>query len=220
MLKAVVFDLDGVLINSEPYYFEQKLNYFHESGLHVTAAQVKALYGQNLRQVWQMLFPAATSEQYRRWQAGYIAYKQQHPMNYQARLNPEAIPTLTALKQMNLKLALASASDMVAINNMFQHTGIGTFFDQVISGQQFPKSKPDPAIYLATLKQLKLPAEAVLAVEDSEVGIKAARGAKIAVAALKPLTDDFIIDQSGANFKVAHLKDLVQLATRLKAETK
>lgn len=220
MLKAVVFDLDGVLINSEPYYFEQKLNYFHEAGLNVTAAQVKALYGQNLRQVWQTLFPNATSAQYTQWQAGYVAYKKQHPMDYHARLNPDAIPTLAGLKQLGLKLALASASDMTAIEHVFEHTGLGSYFDKVTSGQQFPKSKPDPAIYLATLAQLNLPASDVLAVEDSEVGITAARAAKIAVAALKPLTDDFVIDQSQADFKVTRLTDLVSLAAQLKAETK
>lgn len=220
MLKAVVFDLDGVLINSEPYYFEQKLNYFHEAGLKVTAEQVKALYGQNLRQVWQTLFPEATPEQYAQWQAGYVTYKKQHPMDYRARLNPDAVPTLAKLKQLGLQLALASASDMAAIENVFQHTGIGQFFDKVTSGQQFPRSKPDPAIYLATLSQLQLPASDVLAVEDSEVGITAACAAKIKVAALKPLTDDFVIDQSQADFKVSHLTNLVQLAADLKADTK
>ena len=81
-------------------------------------------------------------------------------------------------------------------------------FDAIVSGEQFVKSKPDPQIYCHTAQMLHVPCSACLAVEDSTVGITAARAAGMFVLAKRDTRFNF--DQSQAHAPISRLKELLE----------
>lgn len=111
------------------------------------------------------------------------------------------------LKDRNLKIAIASSSERKEILRMVEECGIASCIDFVISGEECVQSKPDPEIYIRAIKALELLETEVLAVEDSALGIRAAKAAGVTVAALEPR--DYYIDQSEADCKVNDLIEII-----------
>lgn len=106
-------------------------------------------------------------------------------------LNPHVLYVLPKLKAKGYKLAIASSSSMENIKKVTRQCGIASYFDCMVSGVDFKESKPDPAIYLETLRRLNLKPEEVIAIEDSTYGIQACIGANIRVIAKEDNRYDF-----------------------------
>ncbi|KRN29326.1 HAD family sugar phosphatase [Lactobacillus selangorensis] len=213
-IEAVIFDMDGVLVNSEPYYFDRRREYFQQVGLHLTEQQLLDLVGGNLRDLWPQLLPGRTAAQYQQLQDGYRDYKAADPIDYRKRVNPDAKPTLDWLHAHDFKVGLASSSDLNAINAMLTANHFEDEFDVVVSGMSFTRSKPDPEIYLNTMQQMHVAPEQAMAVEDSETGIAAGEAAGMTVAALAPMDARFTDSQAAADLHIQHLTDLETILRR------
>ena len=101
------------------------------------------------------------------------------------------INVLPKLKAKGYKLTIASSSSMENIKKVTRQCGIASYFDCMVSGVDLKESKPDPAIYLDTLRRLNLKPEEVIAIEDSTYGIQACIGANIRVIAKEANRYDF-----------------------------
>lgn len=112
-------------------------------------------------------------------------------LDYRTILNPHVLYVLPKLKAKGYKLAIASSSSMENIKTVTRQCGIDQYFDCMVSGVDFKESKPDPAIYLETLRRLDLKPEEVIAIEDSTYGILACIGANIRVIAKEDNRYDF-----------------------------
>ena len=139
---------------------------------------------------------------------GYRAYRKLHPIPFRELLDPQAALLFRALKERGLKIGIASSSDPKAIAALVQAAGVEALVDSQISGDQCKAHKPDPEIYLRSLKALGLTAGEALAVEDSPTGILSAKRAGLTVLALRPRHDG-PLDQSAADTVISQLMDVV-----------
>lgn len=209
MIKAVIFDMDGVIIDSEPVYMARQEAYLTARGRFYRQGELNRLVGASNQESWELLLqlsgPGMTMEElkedYRRYQAG------QPPVNYSEILNPGFQKTAEALRKRGVRIALASSSPLEHIRAVLKECRIDDQFEAVVSGEQFTNSKPDPEIYRYTLSRLGLdPGEAV-AVEDSAYGIQAAKAAGLTCLALRETRFGF--RQDAADYQIERLPELL-----------
>ena len=218
MKRAVIFDLDGVLIDSEGIYFTWTKEFFEENGILVSREDIVSLAGSSEKYTDQKI--------YEWWEDAkhdgkskeavlslYNAYCEAQPFSYAEIINPGAKEVLQYLKENGIKTAVASSSPMRAIRNALEETGLMQYFDTFVSGNMFLESKPDPEIYLYTMRQLGLSGESCIAVEDSEYGVRAGKRAGMTVIAKRDPKFDF--DLSEADHQIDHLIESLEIIKRI-----
>ncbi|AZS74997.1 haloacid dehalogenase [Streptomyces lydicus] len=132
------------------------------------------------------------------------------------RLMPAVEEALDTLRAAGLPLAIASASNGRWVARWLRHYGLTQFFTAVVTCDDVPAKKPDPAVYLEALHRLGVPAEACVAFEDSHSGMAAARAAGVTVVAV-PTPATRFLDHSHAD---AVLDDLSVVTPRWLAEVR
>ena len=112
------------------------------------------------------------------------------------------------MRNAGIRIALASSSSPGDIALALEEAEIKDYFELTLSGEEFPESKPHPAIYNEAARLLALPKDALLIIEDSEKGIAAGRSAEIEVWGIKD--ERFGLNQSQANHLVSNLTQAVE----------
>lgn len=206
MKKAVIFDMDGVLAFTEDFYFKRRMNFFDELKVEPSTRKIQDFIGSSSDMIWEMLVP--NDEKKREdLKEKYLKYSKDHEVKFLEVLNPSTKEVFHKLKEKNIKIAIASSSGKKDILRMTKDCEFDDYIDFVISGEECTKSKPDPEIYIETLKALNLSAKDVLVIEDSTLGIRAAKSAGLTVGALVP--KDYHIDQSEADFQINDLIEVI-----------
>lgn len=207
MTECVIFDMDGVLVDSEPFYNERRNNYLRLHGLQPLDSF--CFTGSNEKAIWETLVPADPALR-EHMKLGYRLYRQQHPIPYETLLNPQVLPVFRALKESGLRVAIASSSDRKSIATMMRAADIEKLVDYYISGEDCSAHKPAPEIYLRALEALGLPPDNAVAVEDSPLGIASAKAAGLQVYALRPSAGSKL-DQSAAYRIIDNLSDILEI---------
>lgn len=207
MIKAIIFDMDGVLFDTEGFYFERRNDFLAQKGIRIDHLAPKDFIGGNVKQIWQLVL----GNDDKRWdisklEADYTAHKASHPTPYPDLLMPKALDTVKQLRELGYHLGLASSSAMCDIEKALKGSGLYPFFDVILSGEDFPESKPHPAIYKAAMKQLAVAQTEVIVIEDSQKGIEAGKRAGLKVFALRD--ERFGVDQSQADYLIESLEDI------------
>lgn len=205
MKKAVIFDMDGVIIDSEITYQKRRTDFFAQKGINLTAEQQQAFVGTNPDDMLLSLFPDDEKER-AKVKAEFIAFRDTYELDIKGMLNPEIEPLLSELKKNGYRLAVASSGVYDHIVRVLEVTNLLNYFELVVSGQMFAKSKPHPEIYTYTVSKLGLQASECLAIEDSEHGVNAARGAGIDVLGL--VNESYKVDLDQATDKIHSLKEV------------
>lgn len=208
MIKAVVFDMDGVLVNSEPENLRILKEFMMENEVEPSdeflASLIGTSYDVTCEKSAELMGKDWSMEAFRE---GYEAYDLQHPYDYGKVLNPQVKETLDWLKEHEYRIALASSSPIRLIYKMLEECGLEEYFEVITSGENFDESKPNPEIYLHTIEKLGLQPSECMAVEDSVYGIEAALRAGMEVCAYRDYEYD--IDQSAADHIVDHMLDII-----------
>ena len=197
-MTAVIFDMDGVLVDSEAVYQYDLMRFFRAQKQRITQREASAFVGcsdafyyRHMGELWE---PKMTEEQMRRFYEANYPYG---PIDYRSALNPHVRLILQQMKQAGIRTAIASSSSNASIERMLTSNELTPFFDQVISGHELPRSKPDPAIYHEAMRRLDhTPAQCVV-IEDSAIGIEAAKRAGMYVIAKRE--NRFHVDQRQAD---------------------
>ena len=211
MKNTVIFDMDGVLVDSEAIYFKNLMDFCDKIALEPFSRDIGDYVGASTEATWRQLVP--NQEQRRKVYRAYVAYGKAHRIDYATILKPGAKELLQFLCGENMRVALASAGRPMDIEQMLDDCDLRNYFDVVISGESVEHNKPDPDIYLEAMKQLGVTAPNVLVIEDSEKGIRAAKAAETEVWAIKqPLLQ---IDQSGASRIVNNLQEVQENLRRM-----
>ncbi len=209
MINAVLFDMDGVLIDSEMAYMDGTWVWMKEMGYKGSFESLFPVIGTTMEGTYQMLYEIlekkipldtiiATNER----------YFKENPLNYQAILKDDAIEVLQELKKRGMKIALCSSSSQEVIEKVVSDCDIETYFDFIVSGEQFRESKPNPEIYLHASEVLNVSPANCLVIEDSSFGIEAGVRAKMAVLAV--VDERFSHSQEKATKKIHQLKEIIE----------
>lgn len=178
--QLVVFDMDGLLIDSEPYWKIAEKEVFGKLGLNLTDDLLRQVMGFRLSEVVKHWYhyqpwPEPNFEQTERDVLDCVKQLiQQH-----ADAMPGVYEVLTHCKQNNLKIALASSSAMELIDVVIDKLNIRHFFDVVWSAQYEEYGKPHPAIFLSVAKQLQVEPKHCVVFEDAINGVIAAKAARM-----------------------------------------
>lgn len=205
--KGIIFDMDGVLVDSEEFYYQRRIAFLKEYDLSVEQIPISVFIGADMRSLWETIFEvndtiydeAFLSEKYHQ-------YKEEHPIDYRNLIDPDAKRVLQFFKRKGYKIALASSSTVAVIQEVLKLGQLSSYFDVIISGTQFKKSKPSPEIYEHTAQELEIPPINCLAIEDSEKGIRSAHDAGMTVWALKDTR--FGMNQQLADLQLNTLSDV------------
>ena len=185
--KGIIFDMDGVLIDSEPIYLQAVIDYILDvlkedvDFLELKEAMYK-IVGSSDKRTYEIIADYLDNK-YSPQELRAGIHAMEFNLDYRTILNPHVLNVLPRLKKAGYKLAIASSSSMENIKTVTSQCGIDQCFDCMVSGFDFEESKPDPAIYLETLQRLDLKPEEVIAIEDSTYGIQACINANVRVIA-------------------------------------
>lgn len=177
--EAVIFDMDGVLVDSEPFYVQVEQQMFARVGAKVSHDEHLNYQGTATDRMWEIVkekhgLTETVKELVEMTNSIVTPYFQNletiEPMQGVTEL-------IIKLSKNNIPLAVASSSFPDVIEIILQKTGLKKFFQVVVDSQMAGSSKPAPDIFLLTAKKLGVQPEKCLVVEDSTNGIKAAKTA-------------------------------------------
>lgn len=205
--KAIIFDMDGVLFDTESFYYRRREVFLDQKGISIKHLPPSFFIGGNMKQIWR----AILREEYENWdilrlQEEYLEYKRQHPLPYKELIFTDVKNVLLELKKKNIKLALASNSTKEDILRALSETQLIEYFDVIMSGQEVKESKPSPDVYLKVMEELGVKSTETLIIEDSEKGIQAGVSSKADVWAIRDKW--FGMDQSKATQLIDSLADI------------
>ena len=215
MIKAVIFDMDGVIIDSELVYLEQMWEFGKTRNPQMKLEELYPMVGASKADAWSVL--ARAMGQGQTWEEARADLKAHvdlyRDVDYRKIFRPEIRQILAELKKKGYKLAVASSTQLPLVERVMRENGIIDQFEILVSGNQFEKSKPDPEIYLYTAAKLGVKPEECLAVEDSTFGVLAGHRAGMTVAALKDVRFQF--DQSPADYRMDRLTEVLEILKRM-----
>lgn len=140
-------------------------------------------------------------------------YNKQYPIDYSKLLKKDAMYLLNYLKENHYKIALATSASTKNANDKITQCNLIPYFDAIVNGSEIEKIKPEPDIYLKTMNLLGLTQDECIAIEDSEIGVEAAKraGMKVIGNRDKRIGNDL----SQADYIVDDLKDVIHLLKEL-----
>ncbi len=177
--STVIFDMDGVLIDSEPIHLDAANEVLGGEGAHLTEEENAVYLGCNEQRYWTAL---AERFDLSHEVAHYIDFRHQvlvRMLKDKLPISPGVVDLLRRLKSGGWKLALASSSERGLIDYVVDKGGMAGIFDVIASGDEVANSKPDPEIFLLAAQRLNSEPEACVVFEDSAHGIQAAIGAQM-----------------------------------------
>lgn len=180
--ELIIFDLDGLLIDSERIALEQFLLTAEEFGIEIDQTVYMQCIGTNARRVDEILSTALSH------QTEYLSFKAAWRDRYKSLIERQEIPLkagaieiLKDIKSRQQSIALATSTETPQAIIKLANAGISDYFNAVIGGDQVARSKPAPDIYLKAAQEFKVNPEKCLALEDSENGVNAAINAGMKV---------------------------------------
>jgi beta-phosphoglucomutase len=180
--KAFIFDLDGVIVDTAKYHFLAWQKIASELGIEFTPEHNERLKGvsrvRSLDIILELGKIEATQEEKNRW----LVQKNEDYLSYLVNMNfseilPGVIPILQFLKEHEQGIALGSASKNA--RPILEKTGIISYFDAIVDGNDVTNAKPDPEVFVQAARLLNISNENAIVFEDSVAGIQAANIAKM-----------------------------------------
>ena len=219
MIKAIIFDMDGVIVDTEFQDFKIQQDFIKKENpaIDLVKTNFDVLIGQSYRMLYATLkdFIASNEpiekikERFERFNA--VAYQS---IDYQQLFRTDILSILKWAKKNSVLLAVASSSTHEHIIEVLTSCDIKEYFDVIYSGEFVEESKPNPAIYQNTLNLLGVDPEYAIAIEDSFYGISAAKAAGITTIAYEETRA--AIDQSAADYLAKDMIEIYNIIRKLK----
>ena len=185
-VQAVLFDLDGTLIDSEHFYYSNWKPILQENfGITIDFEDWLTFFAghtlvRNVRFLWEK-WGIETTEEFM-WKETRAAYAQADMRTIA--LMPYAKEILEDLRQAGKRIALVTSSYQTTVDTVLGHHGLLDFFEFFITRERVERPKPDPEPYTLAIDSMKLSATEIVAIEDTSTGLKAAQGAGLSCIAV------------------------------------
>ncbi len=191
MIKAVVFDMDGVLIDAKDWHYDALNRALRLFGLEISLADHLTTFdGLPTRRKLELL---TITEQFPSELHGFVnALKQNYTMEI---VHACCKPTfahqyaLSTLSRRGLKLAVASNSVRNSVETMMVKSGLDAYLELMLSNEDVERPKPEPDIYTLAMEKLGVTPEETLIVEDNDHGVRAARASGAHVMIVRGVQD-------------------------------
>lgn len=181
MVKTVIFDMDGVIVDTEPVHHFAYYQHFKHLNIEVTQEMYATFTGNSTKNVYQKLKDTFSLEHEveNLVQAKRSFFNDAFDLKEDLDLLPGVRELIVDLHSNGIQLILASSASKVTIERVFKRFGLHQYFSHIVSGEDFEKSKPHPAIFEHAASLSAAPKEECIVIEDSTNGVKAAKGAGI-----------------------------------------
>jgi HAD superfamily hydrolase (TIGR01509 family) len=209
MIQTVIFDMDGVIVDTEPVHHYAFNQHFKELDIEVSPEMYASFTGNSTKNVFEKL--TATFN---------LKHKIDVLINRKRDLFNEAfdkkedlflldgvLDLIQELHKNGMQLVLASSSAKVTIDRIFTRFDLHRYFSHIVSGEDFPKSKPDPAIFVHAAFLSNTNVKNCIVIEDSTNGIKAAKTAGIFCVGYDSPNSKFQ-DYSQSDFVISNFSEL------------
>lgn len=210
MKRAAIFDLDGLLIDSEIMYYQLYCELLGQYGHTMTKQEYAQEYSgktavENMEHLVSGYRLPITVEE----GLAVTGEREKEHLNREIVLKPGALALLMYLRRANYKILLATSSTREKAEWVLQKTGLAPYFDDVVVGVEVEHGKPWPDIFLKAKEKAQEPAERCLVLEDSEAGIEAAYRAGIDVVCVPDIKTPGEAFQNMAAAVVSSLLDVI-----------
>nr|WP_321486022.1 HAD family phosphatase [uncultured Draconibacterium sp.] len=215
-IKALIFDMDGVLVDSEPFHIEIEKRMFRKMGLDISDEEHAGYMGTATDVMWRSIIEKRNltlnvDEMTRLTvQAGIPFFKSLEKIEPM----PGLEKLLKRLSGAEIPMAVASSSDAETVQIITEKSGLRKYFRYTISSSEVGKSKPEPDVFLHAAKLLGEKPANCLVIEDSKNGIKAAKTAGMFCVAYSGAASDSQ-DQTQADKIVSDYQELEHLLSEL-----
>jgi sugar-phosphatase len=176
--QAAIFDMDGLIIDSEPLWRKAEIAVFGDYGISLTESMCASTMGLRLDEVvshWREQTPDCNYDVEE--VSGKIVDRMEELIRLGGTTMPGVLPAIELFKRLECSLAIASSSCMRLISAVVETLELGSSFDIIHSAEGEERGKPDPAVYISTSKLLNVAPEKCIALEDSLNGVIAAKQA-------------------------------------------
>lgn len=181
MIQTVIFDMDGVIVDTEPVHHFAYVQHFKQLNIDVSPEMYASFTGNSTKNIYERLkgIYSLNEDIQTLVEAKRNLFNDAFDQKEDLYLLDGVEALIKELHQNGMQLILASSSANVTIQLIFNRFGLDKYFTHKVSGEDFPKSKPHPAIFLKAAELAQTPVQNCIVIEDSTNGITAAKAAGI-----------------------------------------
>lgn len=209
MLKGLLFDMDGVLVNNLDIHRQAFAEFFRRYGVERSFDDLSRVFGKGNDDIMGELMPKDVVERVGIRELGY-----QKEAIYREIYAPIITPQpglkefLAEAERNGLKSAVGSSGYRVNVDFVLECCDIARYFSAIVAGDEVTRCKPDPEIYLTAAAKLGLRPEECVVFEDAEAGIESAKRAGVKVVALATTFSREFLEKSDADYIIDDFRDI------------
>jgi HAD superfamily hydrolase (TIGR01509 family) len=212
-IKAIIFDFDGVIVDSEPVHEKAELQTCLEYGMKVPQAEWDNFRGTKIENIFSFVSQkyGTGKEPIEKMIEHKIELYLFHALN-ELELIPGAYDFLSSLKQQGkYRLALTTSGRLIQQGKILNKFGLTDFFEVIVTSDDSKLGKPNPEPYLVTVKKLGERPEDCLVIEDSDNGIVSAKGAGCLACGITTSFNEEKLKSVGADLVVNKFEELQKI---------